>query len=69
MVVRRNTRLAGVNSATATLMSRYGIPQMTDNARNSNHPRRVTARLTSWTSDPRFSRATYRAPSPRRGTG
>ncbi len=43
MVVRRNTRLAGVSSRTATLMSRYGIPQITDSAMNSSQARRVTA--------------------------
>src|SRR5438132_4909893 len=45
--VRRKTRLAGVNSRTATLMSRYGMPQITDSARKSNQPLRVT-RATSW---------------------
>ena len=40
-MVRWKTRLAGVSSPTATLMSRYGIPQITDSARNSDHPRRA----------------------------
>ena len=43
MMVRRKTRLAGVSSRTATLMSRYGIPQITDSAMNSSQARRLTA--------------------------
>ena len=42
IAVRRKTRVAGVSSRTATLMSRYGIPQITHSARNNSQPRRVT---------------------------
>src|SRR5688500_4894069 len=40
---RRKTRLAGVSSATAILMHRYGMPQMTLIAAKRIQPRRVTA--------------------------
>src|SRR5579884_1184803 len=43
MAVRRNTSATGVTSATATLMSRYGMPQITHIAANSSQPRRVMA--------------------------
>jgi len=43
IAVRSRTRLAGVSSATAILMKRYGIPQMRLIAAKRIHPRRVTA--------------------------
>jgi hypothetical protein len=42
IVVRTNTSIAGDTSSTATLIRRYGVPQMMPMARNSNHPRRLT---------------------------
>src|SRR5688500_16958949 len=39
---RRKTRLAGVSSATAILMNRYGMPQMKLMAAKRIQPRRVT---------------------------
>ena len=39
--VRAKTRVAGDSSRTATLMRRYGVPQMTLMATNSSQPRRV----------------------------
>src|SRR4030095_14106215 len=40
MRTRARTRVAGASSATAILMSRYGMPQITDIAENSSQPRR-----------------------------
>src|SRR6266545_1932705 len=42
MTVRKNTRDAGLSAPTATLISRYGTPQITPTAANSNQPRRDT---------------------------
>ncbi len=42
--VRRNTSAGGETSATATRISRYGIPQMTHRERKSNQPLRDTDR-------------------------
>ena len=42
-LVRRNTRVAGVISATAILMNRYGMPQMIAIETNRIRPRRVIA--------------------------
>src|SRR3954465_12131210 len=39
---RPNTTTTGDTSPTATLISRYGIPQITDIARKSTHPRLLT---------------------------
>ena len=39
--VRASTSIAGLTSSTATLMSRYGIPQMTHIAANRTQPRPV----------------------------
>ena len=40
----RTPRTTGDTSSTATLISRYGMPQITDMARNSAQPRRLTPR-------------------------
>ena len=44
MAVRKNTSVAGVSSRTATLISRYGRPQITHIAAKSIVPRRLTPR-------------------------
>ena len=41
---RRNTRSTGPTPLTATLMSRYGMPQITDIATKSASPRLLTRR-------------------------
>ena len=49
-VVRRKTRHAGLKSSTATLMNRYGSPQITPIAMKSSQPRRDIAILPyAWT--------------------
>ena len=48
MAVRKKTRVAGVNASSATLMRRYGIPQITDMATNRVHPRLVTSHHPRW---------------------
>src|SRR3954447_9072856 len=40
MTTRARTRVAGASSVTAILMSRYGMPQITDIAENNSQPRR-----------------------------
>src|SRR3954453_1840146 len=42
MTQRPNTTRTGETSSTATLISRYGMPQISDTATNSTQPRRLT---------------------------
>ena len=44
--VRKNTNVGGESSPTAIRMKRYGMPQITHMAANSNRPRRLTGFLT-----------------------
>jgi hypothetical protein len=39
IAVRANTSVAGCSSSTATLINRYGMPQITHIAENSTQPR------------------------------
>jgi hypothetical protein len=46
MAVRASTSTAGLMSSTATLIRRYGMPQMTHIAANRSQPRRdIEARI------------------------
>src|SRR3954447_18643936 len=58
---RRKTTTTGENSPTATLISRYGTPQISDIATNSAQPRRLT-RVLPTSSSPRHHRGLPRQP-------